>query len=537
MPVPVRPSDLTWLNMDRPTNVMVINGLFWFDTEPDFEAVRAAIGERGPGRFPLLHQRPAMVGGTWVWEDDPFFDLDRHVRHVVMPPGSDLAAAQDYLSDRVSNALDRRHPLWEFDVITGLSGEGEEPVALLLCRFHHALGDGIRVVQLIISLCDAEEGTAVTPPKVGRGPASTGLAHRAFGLSRQLVGDAVDFADHVASSAMQSAANTVTGVPQAVASTLSHLPEQVAKLRPDAHAVEQGLHAVEHRLIAVEQAVEHGVAHAIEDIEHPLDHLPDATGVTDAVTGVASEDNLLVNSVRGASRLTLSPHSPNLLGDAKPDVAKRVSWASGIDLTMVKEIGAKHGATVNDVLLAAIARGLSRYVREKGHQPPEAVNWLIPVSLKPVDGALPTDLGNHFAMVMFSMPLDGVDDDGLMHEVTSRMTRSKNSAEAMLAYAVQRAIAGTPRAVSVGITNFFANKTVGVLTNVPGPRAPVYLGGTKLSGMLGWVPTASDQWLGVCIFSYAGSVNIGITSDAGLMPDPERLAELIKEEFDIFARG
>jgi len=104
-----------------------------------------------------------------------------------------------------------------------------------------------------------------------------------------------------------------------------------------------------------------------------------------------------------------------------------------------------------------------------------------------------------------------------------------------LVYGLQKAIAETPQAVSVGLTDFVANKTVGVLTNVPGPQTPLYLAGTRVSGVLGWVPTASDQWLGVCIFSYDGTVSIGITSDAGLMPDPGRLAELIKEQFDTLA--
>jgi len=495
----VRPADLTFLNMDRPSNLMVVNGLLWFDTEPDWDAVRAVIAERVPGRFPVLRQRPVKVDGRWMWEDDPYFDLDRHVRRVVLPQGADLAAAQDYISDRVGNVLDRRHPLWEMDLISGLSGLDGEPAALLLARFHHGLGDGIRIVQLVIGMCDVTEDEDATPPRVGRGPSSVGLAHRAFDLGRHLVGDAVDFTGHLASAA---------------AHTVWHLPEQVSHLRPDAHAVELGL------------------AHALEDLEHPLEHVPSPTGVTDAVTGVASQENQLVNSVRSASRLALAGHSPHLLGEGPPGIAKRVAWVSGIDLAQVKEIGARHGATVNDVLLAAVARGLSRYVREKGRRPAEAVSWLVPVSLKPVDGKLPAELGNHFAMVMFPMPLDGADDDGLMHEIMSRMARTKNSAEALMVHAIQRVIAETPQAVSVGITDYFANKTVGVLTNVPGPRTPIHLAGARVSGILGWVPTASEQWLGICIFSYNGTVSMGITSDAGLMPDPGRLAELIKEEFD-----
>lgn len=489
---PVRAADLTFLNMDRPSNLMVVNGLMWFDEEPDWAAVKAVIADRLVGRFPVLSCRPVLSHGTWTWQDDPHFDLDRHIRRVDLAGKADLAAAQEYLSERVSQPLDREHPLWEMDCVSGLSGADGEPMALVFARFHHALADGIRIVQLVLSLCDVGDDADATPETVGRAPSSTGPAGRAFGMGLHAVGDVVDFAGSVASAAV----------------SLRRLPAHIAGIRPS--ALERGLVSV-------------------------LGYVATPTAVTDAVTGLASEDNQLVNSVRSASRLTLAGHSPHLLGESKPAVAKRVSWVTGIDLTTVRAIGRRHGATVNDVLLAAVSRGLTRYVEERGRDPVEAVSWLVPISLKPIDADLPTELGNHFAMVLFPMPLGRSDDERLLREIRSRMTRTKNSAEAMMVFALQRAVAETPTALSVGITDFVANKTVGVLTNVPGPRAPVYLAGSHVSGLLGWVPTASDQWLGICIFTYAGTVSLGITSDAQLMPDPGRLGELIKGEFEAFA--
>jgi diacylglycerol O-acyltransferase len=78
---------------------------------------------------------------------------------------------------------------------------------------------------------------------------------------------------------------------------------------------------------------------------------------------------------------------------------------------------------------------------------------------------------------------------------------------------------------------------VGLLTNVPGPRAPIYLAGHKVAGILGWVPTSSDQSIGLCIFSYNGNVSIGIATDAGIIPDPDRLEELIQAGVDGMVAG
>jgi diacylglycerol O-acyltransferase len=38
--------------------------------------------------------------------------------------------------------------------------------------------------------------------------------------------------------------------------------------------------------------------------------------------------------------------------------------------------------------------------------------------------------------------------------------------------------------------------------------------------MLGWVPTSGDQPIGVCLFTYNGTVNVGVATDTRMIPDP-----------------
>lgn len=117
------------------------------------------------------------------------------------------------------------------------------------------------------------------------------------------------------------------------------------------------------------------------------------------------------------------------------------------------------------------------------------------------------------------------------------MRRTKNSAEALLVFGLQQVVALAPRVVAFNLTNYVANKAVGLLTNVPGPRAPMTLAGTEVAGVLGWVPTSGDQPLGICLFSYNGSVSVGIAADVGLISDVDRLAQLFVEEFDVLVGG
>jgi hypothetical protein len=76
-----------------------------------------------------------------------------------------------------------------------------------------------------------------------------------------------------------------------------------------------------------------------------------------------------------------------------------------------------------------------------------------------------------------------------------------------------------------------------VLTNVPGPKGPVYLAGAKLSGVMFWVPMAGRLGLGLSIFSYAGHVTLGVAADAGLVPEPHELVQDFEEELTALAEA
>lgn len=482
--VPVAPGDLTWLLMDRPNNLMYVHGLLWFAERPDWDKVREVLRERLVERFGVFARRAVEIDGTWVWEDDPEFDLDNHVRVVRLPDPGSLAEAQRYISSRFSDQFDHSRPLWEMDLIEGVNGlGGSGEGAMVLARFHHGIADGVRLVQVLLSLLDSLSDDAV-PLAVGRsgGGGPFGAARRAAG---KIAGGTTDF--------LRGAGTAITRAPGWVA------------------------------------------AHGPEVIGEGINLLQEPTDLVDAVTSVASEDNALVNTWRSLGRLALSKHSVHTVWSGTPGVDKRVAWVSGIPLDEVRRIGKAHGATINDVLLGAVSLGVTEYLREKGERSVEQVNWLIPVSLKPIDAELPEELGNHFALVMMPMPLGTDDPETLLAEVRHRMTRIKNSAEPAVLYGIQRVIAETPAAVSVPLTNYVANKAAGILTNVPGPRGPMALAGTEVAGILGWVPSSGDQPLGLCIFSYNGLVNIGIAADARLVPDPDRLGELIEQAVEHLA--
>jgi hypothetical protein len=89
-----------------------------------------------------------------------------------------------------------------------------------------------------------------------------------------------------------------------------------------------------------------------------------------------------------------------------------------------------------------------------------------------------------------------------------------------------------PAEVEYSLVQAYGSKATVVITNVPGPRETLYLAGQPVRGIMPWVPQAGHLGLGVSIFSYAGTVTIGIASDTGLVPDPEAILAGFQLEFE-----
>jgi diacylglycerol O-acyltransferase / wax synthase len=223
------------------------------------------------------------------------------------------------------------------------------------------------------------------------------------------------------------------------------------------------------------------------------------------------------------------PRGP-LRGDLHPGEA--VAWCAPVPLERVKAIAHAHEATVNDVLVSAVTGGLRRWMLEQpGHAPlAREIHAMVPFNLRPLEAPLPRELGNRFGLVLLALPLLEEDPVARLREVHRRMREIKDSPEGAVSYGVLTAMGISPPAVEAQLIDLFSAKASLVLTNVPGPRAPVYLAGTRLRGVLVWAPCAGSVSTSVSVFSYDGEVTIGFMVDAGLVPDPEAVVAAVDEE-------
>ena len=71
-----------------------------------------------------------------------------------------------------------------------------------------------------------------------------------------------------------------------------------------------------------------------------------------------------------------------------------------------------------------------------------------------------------------------------------------------------------------------------IVTNVPGPRQPLTLADARLNSVVFWVPHVGSIGVGVSIFSYAGTVTLGVATTTSLAIDPSEVVRAIEAELE-----
>jgi WS/DGAT/MGAT family acyltransferase len=162
----VASNDAMWLQ-DTATNLMVINAVFTTD-HMDLACFRQAFRDRvidagGGTRFGRFRRRIAWVGGVPHWEDDPEFDI---ARHIVPAREADLSTTeklQAYVGAEASRPLSDDRPRWQIQVVENF----EDGSSAFIVRIHHSIADGIALLSVIFSLMEEMTAEQVAAPAKG----------------------------------------------------------------------------------------------------------------------------------------------------------------------------------------------------------------------------------------------------------------------------------------------------------------------------------------------------------------------------------
>ena len=250
-------------------------------------------------------------------------------------------------------------------------------------------------------------------------------------------------------------------------------------------------------------------------------------GVRAALRGPRAVAGQLAKGVAGLGAmawtgLQAAPESPF---NVRIGPHRRFAWVRG-DLAEFKAVKNALGGTVNDVVLAAVAGGLGRYMRLHGHSTDDVVlRAMVPVSVRAdvERGAL----GNRVAAMWAPLPV-GVDDPvARLQTISAAMKDVKASGQAVGAEVLTALSGFAPPTIMAQAARLQARQRLFnlVVTNVPGPQHPLYVLGHELIALYPMVPLAENTALGIAIMSYNGQLNFGLTADFDAIGDVQTLVD------------
>jgi WS/DGAT/MGAT family acyltransferase len=417
------------------------------------------------------------------WVDDPSFDIDFHVRHTaVAPPGSDEQIGE-LVARIVGRPLDRRRPLWESYVIEGLPGDR----FAILTKVHHATIDGAAGAELLVLMLDGDpEGDDIEPGeddwRPERLPSDSEVLTRA-------------------------AANLV---------------------RKPGRAVLLATRTVRELGRTTRSPVVVSAANQVRDgLRGPLG----------AVLNLGRERSPEGETV-GPLPAGAAPRTPF---NAVITAHRRFAYRS-TSLAMVKDIKNALGATVNDVVMAACAGGLRTWLEAHDALPDAPLVAMVPVSIRTGDET--EKWTNRVSSIFAGLPTDEPDPVQRVARVHDAMVGAKELFDAVPADALTDFAQFPPPAVfaramrtATRLTTRFALPVNVVISNVPGPRSPLYPAGAKLLHYYPVSTIVDGQGLNITVQSYLDTLDFGLVACRELVPDLWDVVGAIVDDLEGLAKA
>jgi len=210
---------------------------------------------------------------------------------------------------------------------------------------------------------------------------------------------------------------------------------------------------------------------------------------------------------------------------------KAVAWGPPIPVHEVQTVGRALGCTINDVLMSTVAGALGACLRDRGLDTRDLrLRASVPVNLRGTDE--PLTLGNRFGLVFVEL-LPGIENPlHRLHAMHEAMAALKGSLQPRASFVSLGLMGLLPAALQTPLIDLFSRKATAVVSNVPGPRAPLTLCGQRVSEMNFWVPQSGSIGVGVSLLSYADQVHFGIIADRALMQSPDSFVRHFSREYE-----
>lgn len=208
----------------------------------------------------------------------------------------------------------------------------------------------------------------------------------------------------------------------------------------------------------------------------------------------------------------------------------RTQWS----LSRLQDLAHRFHCSVNDVLLSVCGGALRRYLAQHASVPPSSLTAGVPVSLRK-QGDLST--GSALSFMVAALHTEMADPEQRL----SAVTRSTRAAKAHLKGMRPQSLPDytlllmAPAMVEMlsGLAGRLRPPFNVVISNIPGPSAPLYDNGARLEAVYPSSIVTDGQALNITAMSYAGRLFVGLTACARAVPHLDQIAQAMDEELEV----
>lgn len=191
--------------------------------------------------------------------------------------------------------------------------------------------------------------------------------------------------------------------------------------------------------------------------------------------------------------------------------------------------------SVHDVILAVVTGGLRNWLLTRGEavSAGQVLRALVPVS---TEGVEDSEDGGPVMPLVAVLPVGEPNPLMRLHQVAYSMHQQMESSQAVTAGAL-RELAGfapaTLHSLGVRVAGAMSRRMINlVVTNVPGPQQPLFIGDARMSAAYPVLPLAKGQALAIGLTSYDGGVYFGLNADRDVMTDLSVLGQCLTDALD-----
>jgi diacylglycerol O-acyltransferase len=214
-----------------------------------------------------------------------------------------------------------------------------------------------------------------------------------------------------------------------------------------------------------------------------------------------------------------------------PITGSRRFAVKSLSLSEIKALGKQANATVNDIVLALCSGALRRYMMEKEALPKKSLIASVPVSVRQVNRS-----GNQITYVTANLATNEPDTMTRLAMIGKSTQDSKSELAGLSAGAATNFAVIAQGLVAVmnqlNISSKMPPAANVTISNVPGPKNPLYFGQAKLMATYPLSVLIDGQSLNITVVSYCDSICFGLMACRDTIPDVSIIADYIESSID-----